>query len=144
MAFVRAFVNGPDEALYCVLLDAHADTVEVVSPHGFSTEGEVDFAPSYYQELPAGDVGFMLRIAESTERPVGLLFEGASNRKNPRTPFARRRSMDLEGLTAFIQFAIEALASVGMETEQETMFPEITAASSPLRRRNGGWILDRA
>ena len=75
---------------YCLLLDTEADTAEVVTQDGFTLVDEarpeqLELVPSYREETLIGSLGdVMLRIADATEAPVGVMLEGFSRRSRPR------------------------------------------------------------
>lgn len=85
MAVMKAMHREHGHAQW-ILLDADADTVEVVTEAGVidSYAADVDFVASYYVEgrAPFGPV--MIRIAEATGAPVGVLFENLSRRTSGR------------------------------------------------------------
>ncbi len=84
MAVVKAMHRQRGRAQW-ILFYADADTLEVVTEDGVidPQATHVDFVASYYVEAEAplfGDV--MVRVAEATDAPVGVMLENVSVRRS--------------------------------------------------------------
>jgi hypothetical protein len=94
--------------LYCLLTDAEADTIEVVTDAGFVADfpgdGEVDFSAVYFAEAKSDELGpIMLRLDEATDMPVGFLLEHASRRVRQR--WSRRAESPLALIEKLVELA---------------------------------------
>jgi hypothetical protein len=117
---------------YCLLTDADADTIEVITDAGFvsdfSGEGDVDFAAAYFAEAESPELGpIMLRLDEATDTPVGFLLEHASRRVRHR--WSRRAVSPL----ALIEKMVELAQALEEPAEPLPDLPPEYA-----KRQNGG------
>lgn len=98
MALTQGLIPFED-SFFCLLMDAEADSIEIVHPDGFELQaGEdvvgvgaeggarIDFYPSFYDERPVPGEwqAIMVRHLDGSNAPVGLMVENVSKRFRPR------------------------------------------------------------
>lgn len=119
---------------YCLIVDAHDDSVEVVTREGFDRDpnGEVELTAGYYQEVSAPGVGAaMLRLDERTGVPVGVLVEHFQGKLGRRFPMRRRSALEV------IDHLLELAEQLMPEPQDEALFRQ--APPPRIRRHNGSY-----
>ncbi len=135
------------ERHYCLLADPRADAAEIVFEEGFYADQDdqlIDFLPAYFVDAKVQGVEMLdeitVRLDEETDRPIGLMIEHVSKRDLPKRGFLRRPETP-EGATALLLRIADAVVF------PEPLTPERPSGDdepveSPLRRDNGGWVLE--
>lgn len=105
---------------FCVLIDPHADSVEVVYERGYERDesGEdVEFLPSYYDEQLTTGLwdSIMVRCLEDGDVPVGLMLEHFS--RSRRRGLRRPEFGPLEAIDLLMVLAYRHLPALAEQTE---------------------------
>lgn len=145
MALIKAHVPYEGED-YCLLMDAVADSIEVVHSQGFSWNFDqhlFDFYSSYYEEVEVPDAlwqTLMVRRLEGSDLPVGIMVDDVSLRFKPRR--RRRVPTTLEVIDSLFYLAYHNLGAKQTErlVEPGPKMP-IAPAGLPDFKVNGDRVL---
>lgn len=134
------------ERQYCLLADPRADAAEIVFEEGFYADQAdqlIDFLPAYFVDAKVQGVEMLdeitVRLDEETDRPIGLMIEHVSKRNLPKRDFLRRAGTP-EATALLLRIADAVVFPESLLPGKGT--PSDDEPGSPLRRQNGGWILE--